>query len=56
MYTIENDAVENAKISAEKALAEVQIAKDERERKIAIGRYLEASRAYRTMLSHRYNL
>ncbi len=55
MFTVENEAIEMARISMEKAMADMKDAKGT-ELKAAVARYMEASGAYRTMLRHRYSL
>ena len=52
MLTIENDVLETAKKSVDDALAEYKKTGD----RYAFQRYLEALRAYRTMVTVRYNL
>lgn len=53
-YTVENDAVEIARVNMEKAMEELKAA-DDSTMKAAIARYREASGAYRTMIRRRYN-
>ena len=55
MFTVENDAVEMARISMEQAMAEMKAAKGA-DFKRAVARYMEASGAYRTMLRNRFSL